>query len=98
MIQQKGMEKIASFLENKLDHAIVHSGGTQTQVSFYQRMNHGKAIEIWIKIPDQIERIDKIQIIDTDGDVFLEKSKVITRRRGRVLVEVFNLEVKEVPS
>ena len=92
------MEKIASFIENKLDHAIVHSGGTQTQVGFYQKTVDGRKIEIWIKIPDDIERIDKIQIIDNDGDVFIERNKFITRQSRRVLIEVFSLEVREVSA
>lgn len=98
MIRQQGLKKIAQYIESLMDHAVVFSGGDPTQVNFYQKLIDGRKVEIWVQVPDSIEKIDKIQIIDTDGDVFIERSKVITRRSGRVLLEVFTLDVREVSA
>lgn len=98
MILHRGLEKVAQYIDSLMSHAVVFSSGTQTQVNFYQKTIDGRKVEIWIQVPDNIERIDKIQIIDTDGDVFLERNKVLTRRQGRALIEVFTLDVREVSA
>lgn len=96
MILQQGLHKIAESIEGMLDHALVFSGGSPTQVNFAKKEIDGGKVEIWVKVPDTVLNVDKIQIIDTDGDVFIDRSKTLTRQTGRAVYEVFTIQVQEV--
>jgi len=96
MIRQQGLNKIARYIESIMSHAVIFSGGAQVQVDFYKKTVDGNRVEIWVKVPDHITVIDKFQILDTDNEVFIERSKALTRRSGRALLEIFSLEVREV--
>lgn len=96
MITPVGLGKVAEYIGGLLDYAVIHSGSQQVQAPLYNKSVTGDMVEVWVQVPDEVTQVDRFQLIDTNGDVFLERSKVLTRTPGRALVEVFKIQVKGV--
>lgn len=96
MLTTQGMEKIARYIEGALSHAVIHSDGQQVVTPFYKKSVERNRLEVWIEVPDNLREVDKFQLIDSDGQVFAERSKILQREPGRVLIEVFKFDVRGV--
>lgn len=98
MITIDGLNDIATYFTNRIDKARYHVGVNSFDIPVSNIIVDGRNVEVWIDIPIEVTSIDKLQIINLDDKVIIERDAPLNKPSGRGLIVRFPFFVKEVPE
>ena len=98
LIANDGLNNLAEYIEPFFSHfELVINEVTET-FEIYDYYVEGELITIEVLLEEKEEEytIEKIQLIDTDGNVFAETNEDITVPENRLFYKKFTFELSEV--
>ena len=99
LITPNTMDEIQEFFASRPDFARLHVQGEGTlDVAIYKVERNGNMVYIWTRIPTGIWTVTKVQIINKDGGVMLERNAPIMKPESRNVYTRFEFEIVEVAA
>lgn len=91
-----GLNDIANYFKSRIDHARYVVGDVSIDIPVTNVTVDGRDVAVWIDIPLAVTNIDKLQIINVDGEVIIERDAPLTKPPNRGLTVRFPFVVREV--